>query len=1213
MYLKNLTLRGFKSFASATNLGLEPGITCVVGPNGSGKSNVVDALAWVMGEQGAKSLRGGKMEDVIFAGTSSRPALGRAEVSLTIDNTDGALPIEYSEVTVRRTLFRNGGSEYAINGDTCRLLDVQELLSDSGIGREMHVVVGQGQLDTVLHAGADARRSLIEESAGILKHRKRKEKAIRKIEAMQGNLDRLTDLTTELRSQLKPLGKQAELARKAATIQADLRDARLRLLADDIITLRERLTQEEADEAQLRQRRTTTERELAEAQQQETNLEERVAAAEPQLRQAQESYHGLSTLSERLTSVASLAEERQRGLDEAARSESSGAGGRDPETLERQSAEAREQEAELGEQLDTARVQLEEAQQERSAAESAHQAEERRLAAAAKAQAQQREELLRLHGAVESAQGRIAASEAEMERLSSAAAEAHERAETARQAHAEAAESGSAETDTAELDATLEAAQQELATAEEQLNQARSAERAAERERAALAARKEALELGLDHRDGAAALLRADTQHPELLGSVASLVPVESGAQTAVAAALGTAADAVAVAGHDAAATALQWLRSHEEGRAGLVIADETLPEPDRSTWPVLAADAHYLVDATAPPDKLRTAITYLLDRVAVVADMTQALRLIGQHPELRAVTPEGDVFTRSLAHGGSSSAPSLLETQVAVDEAAEQLAAAQEAAQQAAAGLEEARELRENAAGRVREVEAQHKQLQERSGMVARELGTLETQAKAAAAEAERYTASIAKAQQAREADATKLGELEERLAAAQDAPDTEEQAASTEIRDELAEQASAARSRETEARLTVRTAEERQRAIAGRADSLAEAAATERQERQQAAERRNRREQQARRAQDAAEAARLALEAIQQSLVTAEKEHQTAEQAVSAHNAELATARTRVRDLSVELDKVVNSAHGSEQARVERRARLEELEAKAVDELGTEVEPLLAEYGPSVPIPPPEPPEDSANGADGVDGADGADGAAAAAEQSVSIPYVREVQERRAKDAERKLRQLGKVNPLALEEYAALEERHAYLSGQLEDLKKTRQDLQTVIKDVDERVQQVFSEAYADVAREFTTMFGRLFPGGEGRLVLTDPDDMLGSGVEVEARPPGKKVKRLSLLSGGERSLTAVAFLAAIFKARPSPFYVLDEVEAALDDTNLQRLLVIFEELRTSSQLIVITHQKRTMEAADVLYGVTMQQDGISQVISQRLERQQPGAATP
>ena len=278
VHLKSLTLKGFKSFASATTLRLEPGITCVVGPNGSGKSNVVDAISWVLGEQGAKALRGGKMEDVIFAGTSGRAPLGRAEVTLTIDNSDGALPIDYSEVSITRRMFRDGAGEYEINGSACRLLDIQELLCDSGIGREMHVVVGQGQLDSVLQSRPEDRRAYIEEAAGVLKHRKRKEKALRKLDAMQANLTRLTDLTGELRRQLKPLGRQAEIARRAQAVQSELRDARLRLAADDLVTLRDELAREEADEAAARARRLEVEEQLAVARAEQERLEARARA-----------------------------------------------------------------------------------------------------------------------------------------------------------------------------------------------------------------------------------------------------------------------------------------------------------------------------------------------------------------------------------------------------------------------------------------------------------------------------------------------------------------------------------------------------------------------------------------------------------------------------------------------------------------------------------------------------------------------------------------------------------------------------------------------------------------------------------------------------------------------------------------------------------------------------------------------------------------------
>src|ERR1700761_8589636 len=395
MYLKSLTLRGFKSFASATTLRFEPGITCVVGPNGSGKSNVVDAFSWVMGEQGVKPLRGGKMEDVVFAGTAGRPALGRAVVTLTIDNSDGALPIDYAEVTISRLLFRSGQSEYAINGDHCRLLDVQDLLSDSGLGREMHVIVGQGQLDEILHSGPEARRALIEEAAGVLKHRKRKEKALRKLEAMQANLTRLVDLTAELRRRLKPLGRQAAIARKAAVIQADLRDARLRLLADDYVTLAAKLTADEADEAAVLARRTALEGALSDARRREAELDTAAQQHATVLAQAQETWFGLSSLAERLRSAAGLAEERHRHLAAEPVAERPG---RDPDELDRQADELREEENTLAARLAVGRERMTTAVAERSGAEAELARLERRIAEDARAAASRADRLAKLRG-----------------------------------------------------------------------------------------------------------------------------------------------------------------------------------------------------------------------------------------------------------------------------------------------------------------------------------------------------------------------------------------------------------------------------------------------------------------------------------------------------------------------------------------------------------------------------------------------------------------------------------------------------------------------------------------------------------------------------------------------------------------------------------------------------------------------------------------------
>ncbi len=575
MYLKTLTLRGFKSFASATTLRFEPGITCIVGPNGSGKSNVVDAFSWVMGEQGVKTLRGGKMEDVVFAGTASRPPLGRAEVTLTIDNSDGALPIEYTEVTISRLLFRSGQSEYSINGDHCRLLDVQELLSDSGLGREMHVIVGQGQLDQVLHAGPEARRALIEEAAGVLKHRRRKEKALRKLEAMQVNLTRLVDLTAELRRRLKPLGRQAAIARKAAVIQADLRDARLRLLADDYVTAAAALERDETDEAAALARRGELERTLAQARQREAELDGDEQQHAPRLAAAQEAWFALAALSERLRGVASVAQERHAHLvaqPDAPRP------GRDPDELEAEAEALREQELVLGERLEAAREQLTAVTAERGAAEAALADEERRLALAARAEAKRAEQLARLRAQVGAARSKAAAAAEEAGRLADAFDAARSRADQAEREYEELQDQcAGRDDDRTGLAWEHEQAAAQLSAASARVSELRAAERETSAEGAALVARVQALREGVHAlrtgRDASAALLAEPGRFGGVLGAVAELVTVADGAQEAIAAALGSVADAVAVAGLAAAVAVLEQLRAEDAGRASLIIA----------------------------------------------------------------------------------------------------------------------------------------------------------------------------------------------------------------------------------------------------------------------------------------------------------------------------------------------------------------------------------------------------------------------------------------------------------------------------------------------------------------------------------------------------------------------------------------------------------------------------------------------------------------
>ncbi|MCW2669735.1 MAG: smc, partial [Frankiales bacterium] len=1175
--LKSLTLKGFKSFAAPTTLRFEPGITCVVGPNGSGKSNVVDAIAWVLGEQGAKALRGGKMEDVIFAGTPGKAPLGRAEVTLTIDNTDGALPIEYTEVTVSRLMFRDGASEYAINGTKCRLIDIQELMSDSGIGRELHVVVGQGQLDAVLSARPEDRRAFIEEAAGVLKHKKRKEKALRKLEAMQANLTRLQDLTTELRRQLKPLGRQAEVARRAGEVQADLRDAKLRLLADDIVALRTALEAEVRDETQLRERRASVEKELGESQRREADLEAAAAEQAPRLTRAQETWYRLSALEERLRGTATLASERHRHLTSELPEEART--GRDPDDLDREAVQVRGQEAQLQEQIAQDNERLDVAVLRRTDAEAALAAEEKALVAARRAIADRREGLAKLTGQVGALRSRSSAAEAEIGRLTAQLEEAHARLSRAvADLEALQSEAGGLDEGEVDLDERHETAATALAAAQDRFTALQADEREAERDRSTWAARREALALSLAPKDGSAALL--DTAG--VLGTVAQLVTVRTGHEAAVAAALGAVADAVAVASPGDAAAALQRLKDLDGGRAGLLVSGATY---ESDSWPTLPPGAQWAIDLVEAPPSLRPALTRALRRVAVVATLDDARRLVETTADLRAVTADGDLLGADWAIGGSASAPSLLEVQAAVDEAATKQQEAEQRHERLAAEVAQAQTVVAHRQAEVHEALAALHDSDARMAALAEQLGLLASASSAAEAEAGRLEQARARAEEARDRDLSGLAELEERLAAAEAAPADEEP--STEVRDRLVQTAADARATEVEARLAVRTGEERAKALAGRAESLERAARQERQARERLVALRAQRQRGALVAAEVVRGAQTALGRIALSLQQAAADREAAQSARTVTEGELLALRAASRELAAELDRLTDVVHRDEVARAEQRLRIEALEQRAVEEYAVPLETLLADYGPEVLVPP-------------VTLVEGE-------EPGESVPYDRAAQEKRAATAERALALLGKVNPLALEEYAALEERSAFLTTQLEDLKATRRDLLTVIKDVDDRIHDVFRSAFEDTAREFVDVFATLFPGGEGKLVLTEPDDLLASGIEVMARPAGKKVSRLSLLSGGERSLTAIALLVAIFRARPSPFYVLDEVEAALDDRNLGRLLDALETLRESSQLIVITHQKRTMEIADALYGISMRGDGVSAVVSQRLRERE------
>lgn len=1176
MHLKSLTLKGFKSFAQPTSFVFEPGVTCIVGPNGSGKSNVVDGLAWVMGEQGAKTLRGGKMEDVIFAGTSTRGPLGRAEVQLTIDNADGALPIDFAEVTISRTLFRNGSSEYAINGSNCRLLDVQELLSDSGLGREMHVIVGQGRLDTVLQASPEDRRGFIEEAAGILKHRRRKEKTLRKLDAMEANLTRLSDLAGEIRRQLKPLGRQAEIAREAQTIAAVVRDAKARIFADDVVALRTAL----ADHTRTEQERHTERLVLTdqadtvragiarlEADQNSAGVDEarRVTFG---LEQAQERMRSLYTLAnQRLALLGSEEDDAavtsvtvtQSTIDEAKdeiTTISAGLG-----DAQDAAGSASREVVDARAELDTLDVDI----AEQSALVSQH---DMRLTA--------------LRGTAEAAASALAAVRGAVLRQETALEAANERRREAAEALEQIDAAEAPEGTAAEQAAAYETAQRDATAAETELESLRERLHTAEREAESLTAKAAALSSALSLSGGAAEVVKSGADG--VRGLVGDSVQVTAGHEAAIAAVLGPLAEGVLVDDAAAAFALAEESAAQQRGIIDFVVADALRPAAELPS-----------IEGVTPATDVVTApsgVLGVLSYVLIAEDLAAARRARGALDALgdtsvTIVTAGGDVVTAQTLRTGSGGERSRLEFAAERDAAQERLA-------EVRVIVDSLRAARGDASERVDVTRRQAKEtlraLREHDAALAtraEHVNRVTVRHESAVAECERLESGVAQAQaavaDAETAAATATAALEE-------AQSTPRPVLDASARDGLLEALESARESEVRARLEIETLRERVRAAQARVASLERQREQERDAAAEAARRAViRRTQREAAAGVAAELPRI-LDSLDRSVAEARVSLGEAESARSAQNQELTALRAQESSLRERLSGLTESVHGLELQIHEKKLHLTSLLERVASELALDEDILVAEYGPDQLVP-----RDPLIGADTDAGDDEVD--------PTAIPYDRRMQERRLAESERKLAQLGRVNPLALEEFAALEQRHAFLTEQLADLTQTRQDLLTIIADLDERMQTIFASAFEDTQRAFGEVFPLLFPGGSGSISLTDPENMLTTGIEVSVRPVGKKIERLSLLSGGERSLAAVALLVAIFKARPSPFYILDEVEAALDDANLGRLLTVFEQLRESSQLLIITHQKRTMEIADALYGVSMRQDGVSAVVGQRV----------
>ncbi len=1144
-------MRGFKSFADNTAIDFEPGVTAIVGPNGSGKSNVVDAVTWVLGAQSTRALRSAKMDDVIFAGTGSRPALGRAEVSLTLDNASGRLGIDGAEVTIGRTLFRNGESEYAINGAVCRLLDIQELLGDSGVGRQQHMIIGQGQLDAVLSASPESRRAIIEEAAGVLKHRRRKERAERRLAQTQENLERLGDLVRELRRQMRPLERQAASARSYVEIERSLDEARGELYQRRRAELAARETVLEAADREAGADQARLASEMA-------ALEEASAAATAEMSSGRG--ESLATtlgevrrLGERSRGVASVIAERQRAtlaaLDAAADVNVVATLEADEARLVRDLAEvvsdeeaiapARATLAARQRDLAAQRAELETAIAPDTSVESAAVALRERVAAAERALVALEERRQRVERRRDDLSASVAADERARTELDEQMRVATARVASATHAVAEA--------------------RAELARVDERAAGARGARDEARAEAARAQARAEALAHAYQELSGAASREVLEDV-AGVVGALLDVIDVDPTAVRAVDAAVGASLGATVMAGPGAARTALERLR--DVGDVGLVLTSSAPVAPPPT--PEDCEPVRALVRSRTSEPAVDRLLDSLLTGAVVAPSWERALELAATRPDLVVVTREGDRLARSGWRVGTGHAAV---TRVAVEQAEAAAAAAAGAAQGADAtateaeaqlasqrgSLAAAERAEVEARSRTAQLEAERRRLDERQAEAAVAVAAVTSEAR----EIETRTAEVAGA---RDADRDALPAIEQR-----------------------AEEAAAQRAARATAGERLRTLEE---VLAGQLQDLArrEAAVAERRslieqrrgelerrlhghadEREVAAKRRQGLEADQRtlvRLAEVVAALAVEVERLQRVLDTDYRAQLEVARAGAAH---LESLRTQRQELDQRLVVVRDAQRHAQVELAElhaRRAALEE--AVARDRVDTAA---AREPDPATPTPELE-------------------------------SRVGELEARRSA--------LGPINPLALDELAELEERHRMLDEQVADVRRARHELQEVVRAVDDEIMTTFSSAVADVNEHFATLVTMLFPGGQGRLTLTDPDDPLNTGVEIEVRPMGRNVRRISLLSGGERSMAALAFLFAVFRSRPSPFYLMDEVEAALDDVNLQRFLGLIDEFRTEAQLLVVTHQKRTMEAADALYGVTMVPGGSSKVVSQRVTRE-------
>jgi chromosome segregation protein len=1142
LYLKTLKLVGFKSFADRTRLELEPGVTVVVGPNGSGKSNIVDAISWVMGTQSTRTLRTQKMEDVIFAGTATRPALGRAEVALTFDNTTRALPLDLDEVSITRRLYRDGSSDYQINGMDVRLLDVQELLSDSGVGRHQHVIVGQGQIDKILSAKPEDHRAVIEEAAGVLKHRLRKDRAIRRLDNTDADLHRLNDILGELKRQIRPLRRQARAAERYLIVRDEVKALRLFLGGEDLRSISRRLDVVRAEHAEL-------DRWLAAASSEEQALAESIepltaAAGDAGLLLERDTAAAarLETAAERFRRIAQVAHERHRAMSQRIQ----GAGERRRDMKE-EATQIQSELAKSSEEERRARIESERAERELRDLED----EERSLA---------EQEQMPTEGAVAAVRGDLRSLESAVGRDEREADQIGRRLESLHsQSEAEALETDRLKQDIEAFDIEATSAQKAHDAALSDRRRQQDIWEAAEADLqdariavSAAAARVDALE--------SAAAGLADPQAREraaaasqVRGSLATILDIPDTYAAAVDAALGPWSDALAVTDPGGVELVVGDLKTNGLGGVPLVTTRSAIAE-------VLARPIAESFGLEALVDLLgkkadRNLAKSLLGDVIVAEGWSAGWQVVMQYPRARVVTPEGDLITADgirVAHPDGAT-PAVLETaRIGLEESETQLARANSRHASARRDFDRTRTIEREALEALELIETNLAGATEAMARLDRTRNAAEHEID----RLEQRRSLLLESSADREA---RVAELRERLGALEG-----EEADRQRAWEELARKRAAVAASRDQAREVRQAAAgdlgaivERRRLLEGRLLSIQG-------ELQDLTDRPG----DPHRLEEldlAEEGARRSLAAVRTHIATLRERQHDLRQAAGEAGERLSLARKQLDEVRVSIAD-----------RKEQRARLDVESAELAVRLEAVAEALRRDVDAT---------EEQALGA--------------------PAPEVEEGVDRRDRLAslEAEMRRMGTINPLAADEYQDLEARRSHLQEQLDDLESSRNELRKVITALDDEIVGMFRSAFDEVAAAYEQHFDVLFPGGRGRLVLTDPDNISTTGVDIEAQPLGKKVGRLTLLSGGERSLAALAFLFAVFKARPSPFYIVDEVEAALDDANLRRFLRLVDEFRRTAQLVVVTHQQQTMEAADILYGVTMEPGGSSKVVAKRM----------